>query len=81
MEPAFKVTGDARKGSVKATYASDRPCLRESAGGRKGGRKGIADREWTDGGKEYPKRQITKDFRKKAEHFQTNKRGYENVRF
>ena len=47
MEPAFKVTGGyARKGSVKATYASDRPCLRESAGGRKGGRKGIADREW-----------------------------------
>jgi hypothetical protein len=31
------------------------------------------------GGKEYPKRQITKDFRKKAEHFQTNKRGYENA--
>ena len=29
--------------------------------------------------KEYPKRQITKDFRKKAEHFQTNKRGDENA--
>jgi hypothetical protein len=34
---------------------------------------------WRTGGKEYPKRQITKDFRKKAEHFQTNKRGYENA--
>jgi hypothetical protein len=31
------------------------------------------------GDKEYPKRQITKDFRKKAEHFQANKRGYENA--
>uniref|UniRef100_UPI0025D81041 hypothetical protein n=1 Tax=uncultured Bacteroides sp. TaxID=162156 RepID=UPI0025D81041 len=31
------------------------------------------------GSKEYLKRQITKDFRKKAKHFQTNKRGYENA--
>jgi hypothetical protein len=31
------------------------------------------------GSKEYPKWQITKDFRKKAKHFQTNKRGDENA--
>lgn len=75
MEPAFKVTGDARKGSVKATYASDRPCLRESAGGRKGGRKGIADREWGGRGQRISQAANNKGLPEKSKAFSNKQAG------
>ncbi|MCE8634008.1 hypothetical protein K0F68_14960, partial [Bacteroides fragilis] len=65
-----------RKGSVKATYASDRPCLRVSAvySGRR--EKGNSGQEMgRTGSKEYPKRQTTKDFREKGKAFSNKQAG------
>ncbi|WP_320990355.1 hypothetical protein, partial [Bacteroides sp.] len=68
-------------GSVKATYASDRPCLRVSAvysGRREKGNNG-QEMGRTGGAKNIPSGKQQRTSGKKAKHFQTNKRGYENA--